>query len=130
MVALVTVGRRAAAHNGDVVCEQCGGIGVQSCVCPQRLDIGPHQGVPGHLPVGSIVRRYTEPAKRGRLRIEVPCHMDQSVLVMLGKIVTVVCRRCSKSYELTLLYEGDGGYQAVFEVLSTTIVISHWRKTS
>ena len=91
-------------------------------------EIGPDRSVnPDHLVPGTWVWRYTEPAGVGRVWMELPCHDGQQVrLDQTAVKVAVVCRLCATSYEVTMVAEEDGGYEACFTV-TVPVVLSRAR---
>lgn len=117
----------------------------------RTVTIAPHQQVePQHLRLhgGLVVHRYTEPAGRGRVRTEIPCcprtptTLGRALALptdltgtRLGSqfglstsqhiapdLTLAVCPQCSLGWDVNLVNEGDGGFQATFALIGPVLV--------
>lgn len=79
------------------------------------------------LTTGRLIERWTETVGLGRVRAPLPCHEAQTVTIDPGTLwegSVAVCRACSRTFDLVLEADSDGGFWAKFTVAYRPYVLS------
>ncbi|MFF5230246.1 hypothetical protein [Dactylosporangium sp. NPDC000521] len=94
---------------------------------PRAIGAGEHVTVADLTP-GRIIERWTD-TSTSTVRVPMPCHERQVVTASRHTVNAVaVCRLCSRTYELTLEPDADGGHFAILTVAYVPHLLSRQAK--
>ncbi|GAA3386378.1 hypothetical protein [Cryptosporangium minutisporangium] len=94
---------------------------------PPPRPIGPGDPVPhSELRPGRLIARWTDNLRSRQVRVPLPCHERQTVTANPRRPLAgvVVCRVCSRTFDLELTDDNDGGYTAWFTVAYRPFLLS------